>query len=265
MTFEADLRELEQSYRDSPFPSFKVTSYFRAYTELFAHLRNKKCTFIETGVLNGGSLFMWRSWLGPEARIIGIDLNPEAARWRDEGFEIHVGDQGDPKFWRECFEEIGEFDVLLDDGGHQSFQQIVTLSEAIQAARKRALIVIEDTCTSMMSEFAIHRDLNFLAFAKDSTDLLTARMSHFFPGQFPEYLNGEVMDAFRLVSSIQFFTGIVAFRLDPSALIKPELVWNRQIENNAQDYRYLGVAHSAEVNWPDPYASKRVTVRGKST
>ncbi|NBP54584.1 MAG: class I SAM-dependent methyltransferase, partial [Actinobacteria bacterium] len=31
---------------------------------------------------------MWREFLGPNARIIGIDLNPLAKRWESEGFEI---------------------------------------------------------------------------------------------------------------------------------------------------------------------------------
>ena len=44
--------------------------------ELFSQYRNTNCVLIETGILGGGSLFMWRNWLGPNARIIGIDLNP---------------------------------------------------------------------------------------------------------------------------------------------------------------------------------------------
>ena len=31
---------------------------------------------------------MWKNWLGDKARIIGIDLNPEAKKWVDTGFEI---------------------------------------------------------------------------------------------------------------------------------------------------------------------------------
>ena len=39
---------------------------------------NKKIVFVEVGVADGGSLHMWRSYLGKKARIIGIDLNPIA-------------------------------------------------------------------------------------------------------------------------------------------------------------------------------------------
>lgn len=115
------LRDLIESWRNSPFPSAKISNYFKIHNELFRHLRGTPCTFIETGILNGGSLFMWRKWLGDKARIIGIDLNPESLKWRKEGFEVYIGDQGDPQFWRETLSAIGPFDVLLDDGGHQSF------------------------------------------------------------------------------------------------------------------------------------------------
>ena len=60
-SFSQSLKDLRQSFAESPEPSFKVSNYFSAYVELFGHLRGRDCTFVETGVLNGGSLFMWRN------------------------------------------------------------------------------------------------------------------------------------------------------------------------------------------------------------
>ena len=62
----------------SKFKSIKHSTYFEVYDELFSKLRNKKITFVEIGILGGGSLFMWREYFGKKARIIGIDLNPNA-------------------------------------------------------------------------------------------------------------------------------------------------------------------------------------------
>ena len=59
----------------------------------------KKITFVEVGVFGGGSLFMWINFFGKQARIIGIELNPEAKKWEKDGFEIFIGDQSDPDFW----------------------------------------------------------------------------------------------------------------------------------------------------------------------
>lgn len=31
---------------------------------------------------------MWREWLGSQARIIEIDLNPEVKKWKDQGDQL---------------------------------------------------------------------------------------------------------------------------------------------------------------------------------
>ena len=218
---------------------------------------------VETGVLNGGSLFMWREWLGPKARIIGVDLNPSAAKWVNAGFEIHIGDQGDPNFWRQAFEKIGSFDVLLDDGGHQSFQQIVTLTEALRAAKTSCIVAIEDTVTSFMNEFSGHHDHSFLEYAKSSTDMLLAKMSHFFPNEFPSIHNPKIVAQFATVESVQFFAGLVSYKIRAQAADRPELVWNRRpaVDNNAKDFRYHGVT-SATVDWPDLFTEQTLLIRG---
>jgi hypothetical protein len=258
-----DLEQLRQSYKSSPFPSFKVSNYFQIYVDLFAHLRGTRCTFIETGILNGGSLFMWRDWLGKDARIIGIDLNPAALKWREHGFEIYIGDQGDRKFWRDTFSKIGNFDALLDDGGHQSFQQIVTASEAIRAAQNKCVVVVEDTITSFMKEFSRHRDHSFLEYSKDVTDCLPASMAHFYPGEFPLIDNKEGVKEFENIYSVEFFAGVVAFKLDPASKVRAELCWNKSPEPDraAADFRYEG-GNAAVVDWPDPFMKKKIMLRG---
>ena len=258
-----DLADLIRCFKNSPEPSYKVSNYFPIYAELFGHLRGTDCTFVETGVLNGGSLFMWREWLGPKARIIGVDLNPDAAKWQKSGFEIHIGDQGDPNFWRQTFEKIGSFDVLLDDGGHQSFQQMVTLTEALRAARSTCIVVIEDTITSFLNEFSGHHDHSFLEYAKSSTDVLMAKMSHFYPNDFPKINNPKIAAQFSTVDSVQFFAGLVAYKISPQPSPRPELVWNRPPlrDGAAKDFRYNGVG-GARVDWPDLFTEKSLVIRG---
>ena len=41
---------------------------------------------------------MWKIF-GPKARIIGIDLNPDA-KSGSYGFEVFIGDQSDVNFWK---------------------------------------------------------------------------------------------------------------------------------------------------------------------
>ena len=249
-------KSLLKSWQDSPYPTLKITSYFPAYVELFGHLVNHECVFIETGVLDGGSLFMWRNWLGPKARIIGIDLNPEATKWRQSGFEIFIGDQGSSEFWKTTLHDIGKFDALLDDGGHQSFQQIVTAIEGIKGATNDCVIAIEDTATSFMKDFSEHASFSFLEYAKDATDILLGRFFGMYGNRFPSKVNTEVVDEFKNVYSIQFYSGIVAFHLNQRYSQSPELVRNRPTAG-ASDFRYEGV-NNATVNWPTLVSDKNV-------
>ncbi len=252
--------ELFQFWKNSPFPSTKISTYFSAYAELFSKYRNKDCVFIETGVLGGGSLFMWRKWFGSKARIIGIDLNPEANRWKDHGFEIYIGDQGDPNFWMEILPKIGPFDILLDDGGHQSFQQIVTVTEAIKHATKNCIIAIEDTHTSFMHDFKSHGENSFLNYAKDATDLITIKGAKMYPKRINEPTNMESINFFKNIHSIQFFNSLVAFKIDFENTTEPAIIWNKK-ESTPSDFRYHGV-NKATILWPDSYNYKHKTING---
>ena len=259
MTHALDLYEF---WRNSPFPTTKINTYFYAYADLFSHLRNTNCVFLETGVLGGGSLFMWRKWLGPDARIIGIDLNPEAEKWRDYGFEIFIGDQGDPHFWKNTFNQIGKFDALLDDGGHQSFQQIVTLNEAVRFASNKCVIAIEDTHTSLMRDFQAHGQHSFLNYVKQCTDVLTARAHIMYPDRIKPIINAKIMEDLAKIYSIQFFGSLVAFKVDSEIAVNPTSSYNQRAPTPS-DFRYQGVSE-ASVLWPDPFRNELVLVKGGS-
>lgn len=85
-------KELRNAFDLSTFMSIKVNSYFPIYESLLCYLKGGHFTLVEVGVLNGGSLFMWRDYFGDNVRIIGIDLNPGAKHFEKYGFEIFIGD-----------------------------------------------------------------------------------------------------------------------------------------------------------------------------
>ena len=261
MSTQLQLDRLLDAYRRSPETSLKLNIYFPIYAQLFSHLVGTDCTFVETGVLNGGSLFMWRSWLGPDANIVGLDLNPEAKKWEEHGFDIYICDQGNPDALDEVLQQVGPFDALLDDGGHQSFQQITTLTTALRHAKDSGIIAIEDTHTSFMKGFARHGRHSFCEYAKDSTDLLTAKAHNIYPGQMPPIDNPSVLDQFQRVQSIEFFSNLVAFKLSPFATEIPQNVVNKEPEILARDFRHQG-RNSSAVNWPDPFLETQITLFG---
>lgn len=59
-----------RSFLNSPYFSIKHTNYFDVYDKLLTKFVGETITFVEIGILDGGSLFMWRDFLGKNARII---------------------------------------------------------------------------------------------------------------------------------------------------------------------------------------------------
>jgi hypothetical protein len=256
-----NIEDLFAAWENSPYPSIKTSSYFPIYSKIFEHLRNKECTFIETGILAGGSLFMWRKWLGDKARIIGIDLNPDAKKWAEYGFEIYIGDQGDCNFWRNLLPKIGRIDAFLDDGGHQSFQQITTTSELLSHINNDCVIAVEDTYTSFMNDFNSHKNNSFLEYAKDATDFITARSFCLYQNRFPTLINTLCEEKFKNVFNISFFNGITVFDIKPNYCFKPQIIINKQMDSPIKDFRLEG-EKSATVVWPSLFAETSIQVHG---
>ena len=145
VTVGATGQNVYEAFRRSPYLSNKHSSYFQTYGELFEKYRGKPVTFVEIGVFSGGSLFIWRDHFGPQARVIGVGLNPDAVSWREHGFKIHIGNHSDPKFWHQFFESVGHVDIVLDDGGHTYEQQISTVHHCLPHIKDDGMIAVEDT------------------------------------------------------------------------------------------------------------------------
>ena len=219
-----------QCFNASKYSSTKHSSYFQVYDELFGKYAGQDITFVEIGVLNGGSLFMWRDFFGPKARIIGIDLNPMAKKWEQDGFEIYIGSQADQKFWANFYATVGKIDVMLDDGGHFNDQQILTTLAAIPFIKDGGLIAIEDVHTSYMPKFNNPSKYSFMNFAKEITDRINAR----FPGTL-----APTDDLSKSVYSIAFYESIVAFKIDRTKCFIPSQIINKGISSQAKDFRKI--------------------------
>ena len=205
-------------YKKLPYTSLKIDTYFLAYEEIFKKYIDKKITFIEVGVLHGGSLFMWREYFGPKARIIGIDLDPAAKELEKHGFEIFIGSQSDKFFWENFYSKIGKIDILLDDGGHVNDQQIITLNEAINNTNDGGVIVVEDTHTSYLRSFGNPSKHSFINYSKFLVDAVNSRFTD---------TNIKMNNNFnKKIYSINFYESIVAMNIDSKKCINASVLNN---------------------------------------
>ena len=200
------------SFLRAPYRALKHENYFAIYDELLETFRGQEFTFVEIGVLHGGSLFMWRDYFGDAARIIGVDLSPDARKFEKFGFEIFVGDQADPIFWEDFFSRVGSVDVVIDDGGHTNRQQIVTLKSTIPNIRDGGLLIVEDTVSSYMSDFGNPSSKSFTSISKLLIDDLH---SDLVPSP------SQTSDLEKYIFSIAYFKSIVAFKIDRSKASVP--------------------------------------------
>ncbi len=123
---------------------WKWRHYFDIYDAYFSKFVGQQVTIVEIGIYSGGSLGMWRSYFGKDAQIVGIDIEPSCTAYETEAVRIFIGDQGDPSFWDRFRKEVPDVDIVIDDGGHQPHQQIVTLEALLPHLRPGGVYICED-------------------------------------------------------------------------------------------------------------------------
>ena len=92
--------DLKKIFNETKNSSLKSDNYFEIYEKNLGKFIGKEITFVEIGVLNGGSLQMWKKYFGKKAKIIGIDINPECKKFEDDQIKIFIGDQSSEDFWK---------------------------------------------------------------------------------------------------------------------------------------------------------------------
>ena len=185
-------------------PIHKWVHYFPIYERHFASFVNRTCVFIEIGVAKGGSLQLWKRYLGPFARIVGIDIDANCKAFEEDQIAIRIGDQSDTKFLQRVVEEFGTPDVVLDDGSHVMRDVTASFQFLYPRLDKNGVYLIEDLHTAYWQEYKGglgHQD-SFIEKCKNFIDELNA-----------EHTRGAVpVSAFTTSTrSMSFYDSVVVF------------------------------------------------------
>jgi len=154
----------------------KWTHYFPAYERHFARFRNLDVTLLEIGVAHGGSLRMWKRFLGPYAKIVGIDINPACKAAEEDQVAVRIGSQSDPAFLDGLVAEFGVPDVVLDDGSHQMADVNATFDYFFPRLGKNSVYAVEDLHTAYWPEYGggLGKPGTFIERSKQLIDQLNA-------------------------------------------------------------------------------------------
>lgn len=137
------LKSYFDSHRDGK-GIWKWSHYFDIYHRHFKEFVGKDVHILEIGVYSGGSLEMWREYFGPNCHVYGVDINEACKVYKNEYTTIFIGDQADRKFWKLVKEKVPRVDILIDDGGHEAEQQMITLEEMLPHISPGGIYLCED-------------------------------------------------------------------------------------------------------------------------
>lgn len=150
----------------------KWIHYFPVYSRYFSRYRGRPVKILEIGVYRGGSLDMWNWYFGQQASIVGVDIDEQAKEVSDHRNIIEIGDQTDPEFLRHVSRLHGPFDIIIDDGGHEMHQQIITAETLFPLLSDGGVFLIEDCHTSYWEHWGGGRGRSgtFIEWAKERID-----------------------------------------------------------------------------------------------
>ena len=95
------IRSLREIFDNSKISIHKWENYFEIYESYFKKFQRKNIRLLEIGVQYGGSLKMWNEYF-PNAKIFGIDINPDCKNLEDDNIDIQIGSQNDKNSKKLC-------------------------------------------------------------------------------------------------------------------------------------------------------------------
>jgi hypothetical protein len=183
----------------------KWLHYFAVYDQVLTPYVGSKVKMLEIGVSKGGSLGLWRKFLGDEAVIFGIDIDPSCAACDGESATVRIGSQDDPQFLRSVVSEMGGVDVILDDGSHVASHQRASFDVLFPLLSEGGSYIIEDLQTAYwpLFEGGLKKQGTAVEFLKDKIDEIHKHYRN-------KGLNN--LRSMPDIESIQFFDAIAVVR-----------------------------------------------------
>jgi SAM-dependent methyltransferase len=204
-----EIRQYADDHKEGP-GLWKFDNYFEIYDRHFRRFREKDVHVLEIGVYSGGSLDMWRSYFGPKAKIYGVDREPACTMYEGNNVKIFIGNQRDRNFWKRFREQVPNLDVVIDDAGHHTKDQIASFEELFPHLRPGGVYLCEDVT------WAYNR---FTSYAHGITHKLNdfRRVTQSFDD--PERrIVAECTPFQSAVSSVHFYPYVVVFERTKSAV-----------------------------------------------
>ena len=145
------LKEIYQKHSGKV--SDKWTIYLNEYEEKLKPYQKLPINFFEIGVLNGGSLEIFSKYFSNAELILGCDIDSKCEKltFAESNIKCIIGDANNSEIKNEIIKNP-KFDIILDDGSHNSDDIIKTFCNYFNHLKEGGLYIIEDLHCSYWRE-----------------------------------------------------------------------------------------------------------------
>ena len=187
----------------------KWDHYFDIYEKHLSKYIGQEINILEIGISHGGSLQLWKKYFGDKVNVYAIDINPQCKKLEEERVKIFIGSQSDERFLQQVIQEVPDFDIIIDDGGHTMNQQIVSFENLYLKVKEGGIYLVEDTHTSYWNEFhgGLKKANTFIEYSKNLVDSLYEGHIRHAPDKRKIVIN----EVTKHINSISFYDSIVVF------------------------------------------------------
>lgn len=116
------------------------------YNQFMEPMKDSQINLLEIGIGSGPSLKMWYDYFS-KAKIHAIDIVYNKHH-DNERITTYVANQTKREELKKVADMSGEFDIIIDDGGHMMGQQQISLGYMFKHLKSGGLYFIEDLHTS---------------------------------------------------------------------------------------------------------------------
>ncbi|MBA3721873.1 MAG: class I SAM-dependent methyltransferase [Parachlamydiaceae bacterium] len=128
-------------------------NYTKVYAKYFDSLRNDKIKFLEIGINKGFSAKLWESYF-TDGDLHFVDIDKINIQYYSPRAHYHFVDQTNFTDLTKLVKSLGgNFDIIIDDGGHTMHQQIMSFQTLFPYVKNGGIYVIEDLHTSYWQEY----------------------------------------------------------------------------------------------------------------
>jgi Methyltransferase domain len=217
-----DLSILATKYETDKAPNYH--NYTPIYHNYFKSFRNERIKFLEIGFFKGSSARMWEQYF-QNGELHFIEIHKDLVEKYGNGFShrchLHIVNQGDVGQLKNFLQIVGgNFDIIIDDGGHTMKQQITSFETLFPAVKSGGIYVIEDLHTSYWKEFGgygstsvpkagIGTTIQFIKDRLDDINYIAACTGKASRENCPHELLNKLSYYQKYIDSVHFYSGII--------------------------------------------------------